>query len=292
MVISRLLLLILLIVVGGAPPALALEPEVMKVADEIADRTEAAMQPLLSKRDFPKVAAEPNFTTSLTLLQRGFQPPDTTCAPALRSQFEKQVKALARDIRRPIRILPQGIPATAMLVIGDVIGKQADLSDMPFNKWADDTKRASDQDLSARAKALDLHAGNTSVLSGLYRSADGALVHGSGVFDWDSSYVYFEQDQPVWNCRFNFVQKIVWLSLLDVNERLRAELLEIESSAGRRSGADDDPDPWRGVRVRTEIGYLTTANLFCLQMAEISYSKQELRACAVRVASSMMGRPN
>ena len=48
MVISRLLLLTLLIVAGGAPPALALEPEVMKVADEIADRTEAAMQPLIA----------------------------------------------------------------------------------------------------------------------------------------------------------------------------------------------------------------------------------------------------
>ena len=51
MVISSFLLLTLLIVAGGALPALVLEPEVMKVADEIADRTEAAMQPLIAKRE-------------------------------------------------------------------------------------------------------------------------------------------------------------------------------------------------------------------------------------------------
>ena len=291
MIISRLLSLTLLIIAGSALPAVALEPEVMTVASEIADRTEAAMRPFLTARDRLKVGPEADFTASLTVLQRGFQSPDATCAPALRSQFDEQVEALSRETGQPIRILPRAVPATATLVIGDIVGKQADLSEIPLKLWAEDAGHKADQALSIRAKALDLHAGDTSVLSGLYRSADGALVHGSGVFDWNSSYVYIEQQQPVWNCRFNFVQQIVWLSTLDLKERLRMELLKIEAGASQRSGANDAPDPLRGVRLRTEIGYLMTANLFCLQMAGARYGKDDVGRCAMRVASYMLGRP-
>jgi hypothetical protein len=250
---SCLLSLSLLIVVGGGMPAAAWEPEVEAMATEIANSTKALMQPFIAERDRRKAANEPAVTASLTVLRSGEQPRDPSCAPALRTQFEQQVAMLSREIRRPVQILSPGTPATVTFVIGDIVGKHADPSEVPLEKWSAEAKRRSDQALTETSKNMDREAGK-SILSGLYRRTDGALIHGSAVFDWDSSYIYADPSQPIWDCRFNFLKQIVWLYSLDLRERLRSQLLEIDALASQRSGANAIPDFYRSILVRTEIG--------------------------------------
>lgn len=267
-----------------------LKPEAERTATEIADDVTSVMRPIMVNPSNAIGSNRPEITVSLTFPQRGRRPVDSRCLPALHEGFEKQVKLLAAAVPMDIRAASSKSPGTMAFVVGDVFGKTADLSDVPLGTWHAEAKSRARAPLKEWTRDLGIPGqGPSNVHSGLYRESDGELSFGHALIGWNSLLLRVELDAPDANCWLNFVNQIVALYVLGIEERLHDELDRVYFTASQRATGGIS-DFHQQSLIGIDVGFLINADVFCRKVLGAATPVKGVAACGLRVATLMIAK--
>ncbi|MFZ5782956.1 MAG: hypothetical protein ACOY4R_22370 [Pseudomonadota bacterium] len=248
------------------------------------------MKPIIGKSGSTRASKPRAITTTSIFPRRGRLAADSRCISSLRKGYEKQVEQLSAAVPMKIRALGAGSPGMMVIVIGDVLGKTADLSDLPLGTWWAAARSRTDYPVSEQTEYLGFPGYNaTSVNSGLYRDSDGELVFGQALIDWNSPYLRGGPRDPAVSCRFNFINGLVDLYVLGIKSRLHDELQRVHIAANR--GATEGIGDFRHqTKIRIQLGVVIIASVFCQQVLGVGAPVMTVAGCTSRASARMLAK--